>query len=43
LVLTVFGSALVVISALTLFVQHNCSMFHVCSDIVRDAPRTFSP
>jgi hypothetical protein len=43
LVLTALGSALVVIAALTIFVQHNCTTFHVCSDIVRDAPRVFRP
>ena len=43
LVLTALGSALVVIAGLTIFVQHNCTMFHVCSDYVRDAPRVFRP
>jgi len=43
LVLTVFASALVVVAALTIFVQHNCTTFHVCSDIMRDAPRVFRP
>ena len=43
LVLTTLGSALVVVTALTIFVQHNCTMFHVCSDIVRDRPRVFAP
>jgi hypothetical protein len=42
-VLTALGSALVVIAALTIFVQHNRTTFHVCSDIVRDAPRVFRP
>jgi hypothetical protein len=42
-VLIALGAALVVIAALTIFVQHNCAVFHVCSDFVRDAPRTFGP
>jgi hypothetical protein len=42
-VLTVLGSALVVIAALTIVVQHDCTTFHVCSNIVRDAPRVFRP
>jgi hypothetical protein len=43
LVLAAFGSALVLVAALTLFVQDNCAAFHVCSDIVRDRPRVFEP
>jgi hypothetical protein len=42
-VLSALGSALVVIAALTIFVQHNCAVFHVCSNYVRDAPRVYSP
>ncbi|HEY8735675.1 MAG TPA: hypothetical protein VIO62_01380 [Candidatus Dormibacteraeota bacterium] len=42
LVLVALGSAAVVVAALTIFVQHNCAVFHVCSNIVRDAPHTFS-
>ena len=43
LVLSALGSALVVIAALTLFVHHNCAVFHVCSNIVRDAQPAFRP
>jgi hypothetical protein len=43
LVLTALGSVLAVVAALTIVVQHNCAVFHVCSNIVRDAPRVFSP
>jgi hypothetical protein len=37
------ASVAVIVAGLTIFVQHNCSMFHVCSDYVRDRPPPFSP
>jgi len=43
LVLAALGSVLVVVGALTIVVQYNCTVFHVCSNIVRDAPRVFRP
>ncbi|TMF10675.1 MAG: hypothetical protein E6I37_11850 [Chloroflexi bacterium] len=43
LVLAALGSVLVVVGALTIVVQYNCTVFHVCSNIIRDAPRVFRP
>jgi hypothetical protein len=33
----------VIVAALTIVVQHNCAVFHVCSDIVRDGPHVYMP
>jgi hypothetical protein len=33
----------VIVAALTIVAQHNCVVFHVCSDIVRDHPHPYLP
>lgn len=43
LILTAFAAVLVMVGGLTWWVQHNCTTFHVCSDIMRDRPHPYTP
>jgi len=43
LILLTLSVVFVVVAAGTLLVEHNCAAFHVCSNIIRDNPRAFSP
>jgi hypothetical protein len=43
MVLAALAVVLVLVAALTWVVQHNCTTFHVCSDIIRDRPHVYQP
>ncbi|HVH65351.1 MAG TPA: hypothetical protein VM674_04890 [Candidatus Acidoferrum sp.] len=42
-VLVTLGVVFVIVATLTVLVYQNCTLFHVCSDYVRDAPHVYRP